>query len=298
MTLAGSDRCNISDEEVFVFPASFGQQRLWFLDRLFPNSSCYNVVNVLRLTGLLNVTVLESSFNEIIRRHEVLRTNFDTVDGKPVQLILPELKISIPLIDWQVSCTLAPDPVWALESIAVPGLWSLPAPRVAVTLRSHPLLTPARLATFTRALVDFQTATQTCILLVPFQQTQDLAIAQAIQPQLPGKSEIFSLEDPKALKGLFRGVEMAIGMRLHSLIMAASEGCRCFALSYDPKVSQLMSDLDMPGWELAQMPEDPNVISKMWIEHFVNGDATSLEQIESLIDRAKLHQELLKAAII
>ncbi len=101
MTLAGSDRCNISDEEVFVFPASFGQQRLWFLDRLFPNSSCYNVVNVLRLTGLLNVTVLESSFNEIIRRHEVLRTNFDTVDGKPVQLILPELKISIPLIDLQ-----------------------------------------------------------------------------------------------------------------------------------------------------------------------------------------------------
>ncbi len=101
MTLARSDRCNISDEEVFVFPASFGQQRLWFLDRLFPNSSCYNVVNVLRLTGLLNVTVLESSFNEIIRRHEVLRTNFDTVDGKPVQLILPELKISIPLIDLQ-----------------------------------------------------------------------------------------------------------------------------------------------------------------------------------------------------
>ena len=101
MTVAGSDRYNISDEEVFVFPASFGQQRLWFLDRLFPNSSCYNVVNVLRLTGLLNVAVLESSFNEIIRRHEVLRTNFDTVDGKPVQLILPELKISIPLIDLQ-----------------------------------------------------------------------------------------------------------------------------------------------------------------------------------------------------
>ncbi len=101
MTVAGSDRYNISDQEVFVFPASFGQQRLWFLDRLFPNSSCYNVVNVLRLTGLLNITALESSFNEIVRRHEVLRTNFDTVDGKPVQLILPELKISIPLIDLQ-----------------------------------------------------------------------------------------------------------------------------------------------------------------------------------------------------
>ncbi|PSB35312.1 non-ribosomal peptide synthetase [Chlorogloea sp. CCALA 695] len=112
MTVAGSDRYNISDEEVFVFPASFGQQRLWFLDRLFPNSSCYNVVNVLQLTGLLNVAVFESSFNEIIRRHEVLRTNFDTVDGKPVQLILPELKISISLIDLQ------PLPVKERESAA------------------------------------------------------------------------------------------------------------------------------------------------------------------------------------
>lgn len=202
------------------------------------------------------------------------------------------------LNNWQISCTLAPDPVWALESIAVQGLWDLPAPRVAVTLRSHPQLTPTRLANFTRALVDFQTATRTCILLVPFQQSQDLAIAQAIQPQLPGSSQIFSLEDPKALKGLFRGVEMAIGMRLHSLIMAASEGCRCFALSYDPKVSQLMAEIDMPGWELSQMPEDPNVISKTWLEHYVNGDATSPEKIDSLVDRALLHQELLSEVLL
>ncbi|WP_009631986.1 non-ribosomal peptide synthetase [Synechocystis sp. PCC 7509] len=101
MTLARSHRCNVSDEEVFVFPASFGQQRLWFLDRLFPNSACYNVVNVLRLTGLLDIAALEASFNEIVRRHEVLRTNFDTVDGKPVQIVLPDLQISIQLIDLQ-----------------------------------------------------------------------------------------------------------------------------------------------------------------------------------------------------
>ncbi|MBW4664820.1 MAG: amino acid adenylation domain-containing protein [Chroococcus sp. CMT-3BRIN-NPC107] len=101
MTLAGSDPHNISEEEVFVFPASFGQQRLWFLDRLFPNSSGYNVVNVLHLMGLLDIAALEKSFNEIVRRHEVLRTNFDTVEGKPVQLVLPNLKISIPLIDSQ-----------------------------------------------------------------------------------------------------------------------------------------------------------------------------------------------------
>ena len=100
MTLARSDLHNIS-EEVFVFPASFGQQRLWFLDRLFPNSSCYNVVNVLRLEGLLNINALVASFNEIVCRHEILRTNFDTVEGQPVQIVASQLKISIPLIDLQ-----------------------------------------------------------------------------------------------------------------------------------------------------------------------------------------------------
>jgi len=81
-------------------------------------------------------------------------------------------------------------------------------------------LTATRLANFTRALIDFQTATQTCILLVREQRFSD---AQAIQPQLPGANQILCLEDPRALKGVFRGVEMAIGMRFHSLIMAAAE---------------------------------------------------------------------------
>ncbi|MHC5720775.1 MAG: polysaccharide pyruvyl transferase family protein, partial [Nostoc sp.] len=45
------------------------------------------------------------------------------------------------LSDWQIPCIIAPDPVWALESKPVLGLWDLPAPRVAVTLRSHPQLT-------------------------------------------------------------------------------------------------------------------------------------------------------------
>jgi len=201
------------------------------------------------------------------------------------------------LADWQVPFILAPDPVWALDAAPVPGLWNLPAPRVAVTLRSHPQLTETRLANFTRALIDFQTATQTCILLVPFQQTQDLAIAQAIQPQLPGVSQILCVEDPRSLKGVFRGVEMAIGMRLHSLIMAAAEGCRCFALSYDPKVSQLMKELEMPGWDLAQLPEDPNLMSQTWLEHYANGDSLTPEQIQSLVDRALMHKDLLSEVL-
>ncbi|MCA1994582.1 MAG: polysaccharide pyruvyl transferase CsaB [Coleofasciculus sp. S288] len=194
---------------------------------------------------------------------------------------------------WQIPFIMAPDPVWALDSSPVQGLWDLPAPRVAVTLRSHPTLTPERLANLTRALVNFQKATQTCIVLVPFQASQDSSIAESIQSQLPGSNQIFRIEDPKELKGLFRGVEMAIGMRYHSLIMAAAEGCRCFALSYDPKVSQLMAELDLPGWDLTQLPDDPNLISQTWLEHFVNGEPLTRDQIQSLVDRALMHRDLL-----
>jgi polysaccharide pyruvyl transferase CsaB len=197
------------------------------------------------------------------------------------------------LSDWQIPCILAPDPVWALESQPVPGLCDLPAPRVAVTLRSHPQLTETRLANLTRALVDFQKATQAFILLLPFQKSEDLSIAEAIQPHLKDVSQILCLEDPQLLKGVFRGVEMAIGMRLHSLIMAASVGCRCFALSYDPKVNRLMEELAIPGWDLASLPDDPNSISLTWMEHYANGEPLSPEQIQSLVDRALIHREVL-----
>ncbi|MCC5636661.1 polysaccharide pyruvyl transferase CsaB [Nostoc sp. CHAB 5844] len=201
------------------------------------------------------------------------------------------------LSDWQIPYMLAPDPVWALESKRVPGLWDLPAPRVAVTLRSHPQLTQTRLANLTKALVDFQKATQAFILLLPFQKSEDLEIAQTIQPHLADVSKILCLEDPQLLKGVYRGVEMAIGMRLHSLIMAAAEGCRCFALSYDPKVNRLMEDLAIPGWDLENLPDDANVISKTWLEHYANGDPLLSEQIQSLVDRALMHRELLNEAL-
>jgi polysaccharide pyruvyl transferase CsaB len=201
------------------------------------------------------------------------------------------------LQDWQIPFVLAPDPVWALSSIAIPGLWELPAPRVAVNLRSHRELTPARLAVLTRALIDFQKATQACILLIPFQASQDLAIAQTIQPQLPGVSEILRLEHPEELKGVFRGVEMTIAMRLHGLIMAAAEGCRCFALSYDPKVTQLMQELEMPGCRVSELPQDPNQLSHLWIELYANGEALSDDQIHSRIDRALMHQAVLQQVL-
>jgi polysaccharide pyruvyl transferase CsaB len=207
------------------------------------------------------------------------------------------------LANWQISAIQAPDPVWAMESIPVEGLWDLPAPRVAVNLRQHASLTPERLEHFTRALIDFQKATDTCILLLPFQASHDLAIAQHIQPQLPGPSKILMIEDPQQLKGVFRGVEMAIAMRLHGLIMAAAEECRCFALSYDPKVLRLMDEIQIPGWDLtgtshhASMPEDAIQISNTWLELYANGTPLSSDQRRSLVDRALMHRELLHEAI-
>jgi polysaccharide pyruvyl transferase WcaK-like protein len=118
-----------------------------------------------------------------------------------------------------------------------------------------------------------------------------------IQPQLPGPNKILRLNNPRELKGVFRGVEMAIAMRFHGLIMAAAEGCRCFAISYDPKVNQLMTELNLPGWELEKLPEDPNFISQTWLAHYVNGEPLSPEQIYSLVDRALLHQSLLEQTL-
>nr|WP_216351398.1 polysaccharide pyruvyl transferase CsaB [Leptolyngbya sp. 'hensonii'] len=201
------------------------------------------------------------------------------------------------LSSWNISCMLAPDPVWAMLASPVSHLWDLPAPRIAVALRSHPCLTPTRLEQLIHALVDFQVATQTCVLLVPFQATQDLAIAQAIRSRLKGPSQILQLDNPQELKGVFRGVEMTIAMRYHGLIMAASEGCRCFALSYDPKVSRLMAELELPGWELAQLPEDPNQICRVWLDCYANDQALSDDRVHSLVDRALMHQDLLSQVL-
>ncbi|MBR8835476.1 MAG: amino acid adenylation domain-containing protein [Stigonema ocellatum SAG 48.90 = DSM 106950] len=81
----------------FAMPLSFAQERLWFLDQLVPENPSYNVTEAIRLTGSLNLAALEKSFNEIIRRHETLRTIFATVDGQPVQVIHdpPHFKLSV-----------------------------------------------------------------------------------------------------------------------------------------------------------------------------------------------------------
>ncbi|NEP72548.1 non-ribosomal peptide synthetase [Okeania sp. SIO2G5] len=88
-----------NSEEVFVFPASFGQKRLWLLEQLQPGNSAYNECGAMNCRGQLNTVALEQSLNEIVRRHEVLRTYFAIVKGEPVQVILPSLTFKLSLTD-------------------------------------------------------------------------------------------------------------------------------------------------------------------------------------------------------
>ena len=80
-------------------PLSFGQQRLWFIDQLEPGNSVYNFPAAVRLKGPLNLVALEQSLNEIVKRHEALRTTFGVVDGQPVQVIAPLVTLTLPIVD-------------------------------------------------------------------------------------------------------------------------------------------------------------------------------------------------------
>jgi amino acid adenylation domain-containing protein len=78
---------------------SFSQQRQWFLDQLTPGNAAYHVPAALRLSGPLNLAALKQAFNEIIRRHEVLRTTFTIVDEQPAQVIGPVFDLALPTVD-------------------------------------------------------------------------------------------------------------------------------------------------------------------------------------------------------
>lgn len=82
-----------------AIPLSFAQQRLWFLQQLDPSSSAYHIAQGVHLTGSLNRPALEKSLNEIVRRHESLRTVILEVDGKPSQTVLGDLGVPFKYIE-------------------------------------------------------------------------------------------------------------------------------------------------------------------------------------------------------
>lgn len=81
------------------FPMSFAQQRLWFLDQMQPGSTLYNIPGVVRLRGKLHLAALRKALNEIVRRHEVLRTTFDMLNEQPVQIVAPPVGTELPVVD-------------------------------------------------------------------------------------------------------------------------------------------------------------------------------------------------------
>lgn len=77
---------------------SHAQQRLWFLQQLDPTSAAYNITTAVRWRGRLDAGALEAALNDVVARHEVLRTVFPVEDGRATMRVLPELKVAV---QWQ-----------------------------------------------------------------------------------------------------------------------------------------------------------------------------------------------------
>ena len=78
---------------------SFAQQRLWFLHQLDPESPAYNLPQAFAVSGALDVASFVRALSEVVRRHEVLRTVFRTIDGEPRQVILPAEPVPVAVLD-------------------------------------------------------------------------------------------------------------------------------------------------------------------------------------------------------
>ncbi|WP_338249967.1 non-ribosomal peptide synthetase [Dictyobacter halimunensis] len=87
------------EEQTYLFPASFAQERLWLLNQLEPENTAYNLLVTLELTGPLDVAALTASLNALVRRHETLRTSLIMLDGQLMQSISAEQEIDIERID-------------------------------------------------------------------------------------------------------------------------------------------------------------------------------------------------------
>ncbi len=82
-----------------LYPPSIDQERLWFIDQLQPGNTAYNIFTASRLRGPLDVSAMHAAANELLRRHEVLRTTFKVIEGQPMQFIAPTLELSLVPVD-------------------------------------------------------------------------------------------------------------------------------------------------------------------------------------------------------
>lgn len=98
---AMSDIHLMPGKEAYIFPASFAQEGLWFLDQLEPQSAAYNLFSAVRLSFPLQREALEESVQELVARHEALRTTLTVLDGQLVQAIAPDLHLPLTMNDLQ-----------------------------------------------------------------------------------------------------------------------------------------------------------------------------------------------------
>lgn len=88
-------------DQTYAFPTSFAQRRLWFIDQLVPGNPAYTLHCTVPLKFRLNIPQLRSALNEIVRRHDTLRTTFDVTDGEPLQIVHSEPDLPLPVTDLQ-----------------------------------------------------------------------------------------------------------------------------------------------------------------------------------------------------
>jgi amino acid adenylation domain-containing protein len=94
-----SDHAITRRENRIDAPLSFAQQRLWFLEQLDPGNAAYHLPLYYLLGGQLDIAALRRSLNEIVRRHELLRTVFSEKNGTAMQTVLPSLHLALPVFD-------------------------------------------------------------------------------------------------------------------------------------------------------------------------------------------------------
>jgi amino acid adenylation domain-containing protein len=99
LTVSGPAGEGAAGKDDMVFPLSFAQRRLWFLHQLEPGNTFYNLPLAVPFNVGVNKVILERSINEIVNRHETLRTVFDAADGEPMQIVRPTLAVPLTVVD-------------------------------------------------------------------------------------------------------------------------------------------------------------------------------------------------------